>query len=68
MNKELKYWTAKQICDCPKYPFTIGMIRHFLTNREKNGLHKCVRKIGKNLYFRIDLFDDWVESHNEVFP
>ena len=33
-----------------------------LLKKNKNGLDKCIRKIGKRLYIRIDLFDNWIES------
>lgn len=51
--------------DIPKkkeYPFTIGQIRHFLNNRHKNNLSIAVRKIGKRLYLRKDLWESWLES------
>ena len=65
------YATTKQILESDKYPFTFGQLRHLLINRDKNGLTKAVRKIGKRLYFRRDLFEDWIESNvdfeNEVY-
>jgi hypothetical protein len=30
--------------------------------RHKNGLEVAVRKIGKRLFLRIDLFDAWIEK------
>ncbi|MFI5342772.1 MAG: hypothetical protein ACHQUC_00970 [Chlamydiales bacterium] len=56
------YWTPQQIVKSEQYPFTIGQIRHYLMMRHKNGLDKAVRKIGKRLYLRRDLFDQWIES------
>ena len=46
-----------------KYPFTKGQIRHFVTKRKENGLATSIRKIGRRLYIREDLFDEWVDSH-----
>jgi hypothetical protein len=57
--------STQQIEESPRYPFTKGQIRHFLLNRHKNGLGKAVRKIGKRLYFRRDLFEAWIESQQQ---
>ena len=60
-----EYWSPKQIANSDNYPFTLGQIRHFLLNRHKNGLKCAVRKVGKGLVLRIDLFDQWIESQKE---
>lgn len=60
--EEIQYLTAMQIVDSKRYPFTAGQIRHYLLHRHKNGLEKAVRKIGKRLFFREDLFNAWIES------
>ena len=39
--------------------------RHLLLFRHKNGLGTAVRKIGKRLLVRSDLFDQWIEKHKE---
>lgn len=59
---EIKYVLTKQIVDNPKYCFSMPMIRHYLLHRDTNGLSNAVRKIGKRLYLRQDLFDLWLES------
>lgn len=59
---ELKYMTIKQIVTCGKYPFTLGQLRSLLLNKERNGIDVCLRKIGKRLYIRTDLFDQWIEQ------
>lgn len=65
MDEMIKYVYAQQIADSPAYPFSIGQVRHFLLNRHKNGLKKAVRRIGKRLYIRKDLFDQWIEEQKE---
>ncbi|MES2200013.1 MAG: hypothetical protein V4489_07590 [Chlamydiota bacterium] len=55
-----KYLSVQQIVDA--YPFSMGQIRHYLTMRHRNGLEKAVRKIGKRIYLRKDLFEGWIES------
>ncbi|MBS0272647.1 MAG: hypothetical protein JSR85_08395 [Proteobacteria bacterium] len=57
-----EYWSPQQIVSSGKYPFTIGQIRHYLIYRHKNGLNKVVRKVGKRIVFRMDLFNAWIES------
>ena len=56
MDDQFVYLSAQQIVDNPRYPFTMGQLRHFLLKRHKNGLEKSVRRIGKRLYFRQDRF------------
>ena len=57
-----EYWSPQQIVSSGKYPFTMGQIRHFLLYRHRNGLQNAVRKIGKRLVLRTDLFDQWIEE------
>lgn len=59
---EHKYLCLKQIGDSSQYPFTEGQIRHYLIMRHRNGLDAAVRRIGKRIYLRQDLFDLWIES------
>lgn len=61
---EIQYLTTQQIAESNCYPFTLGQIRHYLLMRHRNGLHKVVRKIGKRLYLRRDLFEDWIEAQS----
>ncbi|HAB99608.1 MAG TPA: hypothetical protein DCE71_07295 [Parachlamydiales bacterium] len=58
------YWSPKQIVTSGKYPFSMGQVRHLLLFRHRNGLQKAVRKIGKRLMFRVDLFDQWIEKQS----
>lgn len=58
----MRYLSIKQIAEDQKYPFSIPMMRHYLLHRHKNGLEGAVRKIGKRLFIREDLFDSWIEE------
>lgn len=60
-----EYWSPRQIVDSGKYPFTMGQIRHLLLKRHQNGLQDAIRKIGKRLMFRVDLFNQWIEGKKE---
>jgi len=62
MSDEIKYLSAQQIVDSDSYPFTMGQMRHYLMFRHKNGLASAVRKIGKRLFLRVDLFNAWIEK------
>ena len=59
---DYQYLSIKQIAESSQYPFSIGQMRHYLIMRHKNGLDTAIRKIGKRLYLRKDLFDAWIES------
>jgi hypothetical protein len=59
------YLNIKQIVESGKYPFTAGQMRHYMSMRNHNGLAIAVRKIGKRLYLRMDLFEQWIESYQE---
>jgi hypothetical protein len=61
---EYEYFSIQQIAESNCYPFTLGQIRHYLLMRHRNGLQKAVRKIGKRLYLRRDLFEAWIESQS----
>lgn len=58
-----QYWNVKQIVESQNYPFTMGQLRHLLHFRHRNGLENATRKIGKRLFLRIDLFEEWIERH-----
>ena len=64
-NQNITYASVNQILENSKYPFTKGQIHYFLTNRHKNGLETAIRKLGKRIYFRIDLLDAWIETHGK---
>ena len=57
-----EYQSPQQVVASGKYPFTMGQIRHLLLYRHRNGLQEAVRKVGKRLMLRIDLFNQWIES------
>jgi len=65
MENVKEYKTVRQIASCGRYPFTMGQLRTFLLDRDKNGLSSAVRRIGKRIYIRTDLFENWIESKGE---
>lgn len=56
------YLSVQNIAKSKEYPFSIGQLRYYLTKRHLNGLQKAVRKIGKRLYLRVDLWEEWIEE------
>ena len=60
-----QYLYPQQIVKSGKYPFTIGQMRNYLLYRHENGLENAVRKIGKRIVLRMDLFDAWIEKQTE---
>jgi hypothetical protein len=65
MMNDYEYLTVKQIVESKNYPFTFGQMRFFLTKRHRNRLSKAVRKIGRSLYLRKDLWESWIEEQQE---
>jgi hypothetical protein len=57
-----EYWSPQKIVSSGKYPFSMGQVRYLLLHRHRNGLQDAVRKIGKRLVLRMDLFDEWIEK------
>ncbi len=57
-----RYLDSLQVTTCGKYPFSMGQFRNLLLYRHKNGLEDAVRKVGKRILIREDLFDLWLES------
>ena len=60
-----KYASINDIVNNDDYPFTQGQMRHFVTNRKTNGLATSIRKIGRKIYIREDLFIEWLESFRD---
>ena len=65
LNKDenIKYLTPREISEDSRFCFTLPMIRYYLLHSHKNGLKKAVRKIGKKVLIRSDLFIEWIEAH-----
>lgn len=62
---DYQYISIQQIAKSDQYPFTLGQMRHYLMMRHRNGLDVAVRKIGKRLYLRKDLFIAWIEKQTK---
>lgn len=61
MNTET-YCTVRQIADDKSFCFTQAMLRYYLLKAHKNGLKKAIRKVGRKVLIRRDLFIEWIEA------
>ena len=59
-----KYCTVRQIADDPHFCFTISMLRYYVLHAHRNGLSKAIRKIGRKVLIRRDLFVEWLEKQS----
>lgn len=57
-----QYCTVQQIVDDPLFCFTESMLRYYILHAHKNGLKKAIRKIGRKVLIRRDLFIKWLEN------
>lgn len=63
MKEEHTYLSFDQIVE--KFPFSEAIVRKWLFKRRDNGLNVAIRKIGGKIYFRKDLFIEWIEQHKD---
>lgn len=63
MKEEHTYLSFDQIVE--KFPFSEAIVRKWLFKRRANGLNAAIRKIGGRIYFRKDLFIEWIEQHKD---
>lgn len=61
-NKDHSYCTVKQIADDPRFCFTVPMLRYYLLHAHSNGLAPALRRVGRKILIRRDLFIDWLEK------
>jgi hypothetical protein len=56
------YCTVKQIASDPAFCFSVPMLRYYILHAHRNGLAKAIRRIGKKVLLRRDLFIHWLEK------
>jgi len=61
MNDQI-YCTVKQIASDQTFCFTVPMLRYYILHAHKNGLKPAIRRIGKKVLIRKDLFIAWLEK------
>ena len=61
-KNEHVYCTVRQLAADPSFCFTIPMLRYYILHAHSNGLSKAIRRIGKKVLIRRDLFVAWIEK------
>lgn len=61
-QSEHVYCTVRQLASDPSFCFTVPMLRYYILHAHKNGLAKAIRRIGKKVLIRKDLFVAWIEK------
>ncbi|MCC5832508.1 MAG: hypothetical protein JJU12_05640 [Chlamydiales bacterium] len=65
IKRDEKYCTIKQIADDPTFCFTVPMLRYYVLHAHKNGLDPALRRIGRKVLVRRDLFIEWIEKQTQ---
>ena len=63
-TQQLKWATVRQTAEQYK-SFSEGSLRYWIFNSRKNGLEKCLRRIGSKLLINLEEFDQWIDDHKE---
>jgi hypothetical protein len=64
MGSKDDFYRPKQLAE--RLPaFTYRQIKWLLQNRERNGLARYVKRIGRNLYIREQDFMEWLDQQTE---
>jgi hypothetical protein len=42
--------------------FSEPSLRYLIFNAQKNGINKCIRKIGRKIIFNVPAFETWINS------
>lgn len=59
-----RYMTVKQIAEDPSFCFTVPMLRYYILHAHSNGLTPVLRRIGRKILIRRDLFINWLEKQS----
>lgn len=63
-NEDKRYCTIKQIASDSSFCFTAAMLRYYVLHAHKNGLANALRRIGRKVLIRRDLFIEWIEKQS----
>ncbi|MDB2613615.1 hypothetical protein N9Y92_00465 [Chlamydiales bacterium] len=65
IENEHVYCTVKQLGEDKAFCFSEPAIRYYLLHAHKNNLKKAIRKVGRKVLIRRDLFIEWIEMQSE---
>ena len=52
----------------PDANFTEASVRWLIFNKDKNGFHNCVIKVGRKILIDIDRFEKWLDDGGDNEP
>ena len=58
--------TIKQTALLYADSFTFNALRGLIANQRKNGLQRCLYKLGKKVLIDLDAFEDWIEQQKVI--
>jgi hypothetical protein len=58
-----KYATVKRMAEIYKEIYSEAALRKLILNGSKNGIDKCIRRIGGKIIINTEAFDNWIEEH-----
>ena len=64
ISREDSYCTIKQLAKDPQFCFSAPALRYYVLNAHKNGLSKALRRVGRKVLIRRDLFIEWLEKQS----
>lgn len=57
-----KYATVKEMPSFFPF-FTEGSLRH-LIHENRNGIHECMLRVGRKIFFDLSKFQDWMDKQS----
>ncbi len=64
VDDKVLYCTPRQLAEDRSLCFSLAMIRYYILHSHSNGLEPCLRRLGRKILIRKDLFLKWLESHS----
>ncbi len=68
LNKEDSreiYVTVKQLVSDPHFCFSEPALRYYILHSGSNGLKFAIRRLGRKILIRRDLFVNWLEEQGQ---
>ncbi len=65
ISRDQIYCSIKQLANDPVFCFTEPMLRYYVLHAHKNGLAHAIRRVGRKILIRRDLFIEWIEKQSK---
>lgn len=56
---------VKKIPELYPAAFSESSIRWLIFNEKKNGISKCLRRLGRKVLIDLDAFEHWIDQHGQ---